>query len=189
MPRKTDRSVLIDNVLRLAALGGLTVAVLLAPNAVQMFDKPLQKYFKKLDEQDRERELRRALAYMKHYRLITENYEHGLVLTTKAKQRLEKLNFDEISITAPKHWDKMWRIVFFDIPEPQKGNRDAFAAKMRLIGFKVLQRSVFVHPFPCRNEVSRVAEHFRVSRFVSYIETPHIDNEPALIHRFKNLLH
>src|SRR3990167_10237133 len=177
MPRQTEKSIVIDGLLRLAAVGGLTAAVLFAPNAVQLFDKPLQKYFKKLDQRARERELRRTITYMKHYRLVTGDYEHGLQLTAKAKQRLERISFDEAFILHPKTWDKKWRIIFFDIPEPEKSNRDAFAAKLRRLGFKVLQRSVFVHPFPCRKQVEKVAEHYGVTRFVSYIETDHLDNE------------
>lgn len=188
MPRRTNNSAIIDNLLRLAAFSGLAVTAILAPNAVQLFDKPLQKYFSNLDENARQRELRRALAYMKHQKLVTEDYEYGLQLTAKAKKRLEKLSFDEISIPKPKKWDKKWRIIFFDIPEPKKSSRDAFAAKIRLLGFKVLQRSVFVHPFPCREEVTKIAEHYRVSRFVSFIETESIDNKPKLIKKFNNLL-
>jgi DNA-binding transcriptional regulator PaaX len=188
MPRQTEKSALIDGLLRLAAIGGLTAAVIFAPNAIQLFDKPLQKYFKKLDQHARERELRRTITYMKHYRLVTGDYEHGLQLTPKAKRRLKKLSFNEITITKPKYWDRKWRIVFFDIPETSKSSRDGFAAKARGLGFKVLQRSVFVHPFSCREEVVRIAEHFGVSRYVSYIETAHLDNETALVRRFKHLL-
>jgi len=188
MPRRTDTSLLIDNLLRIITLMSITATALLAPNAIQLFDKPLRKYFKGLDEQDRQRQLRKALSYMKYKNLVTDNYEHGLHITQKAKQRLQKLSFDEIAIPSPKTWDRKWRIVFFDIPEKQKSSRDGFAAKMRLLGFKVLQRSVFVHPFACRNEVVRVAMHYHVRNYVSYIETNHIDNEKVLRQRFKPLL-
>jgi DNA-binding transcriptional regulator PaaX len=188
VPRRTQSSALIDNLLRLIAFTGMTATILLAPNAIQLFDKPLQKYLNKLDDRDRKRELQKTMAYMKYKQLITEDYEHGLDLTPKAKRRLEKLSFDEIAIPIPKTWDKKWRIIFFDIPEPQKTQRDGFAAKMRQLGFKVLQRSVFVHPFASREEVARVAMHYHVRRFVSYIETTHLDNETVLMHRFKNLI-
>lgn len=188
MPRRTEYSEVIDSLLRFIALTGITAAALLAPNAVQFFDKPLQKYFAKLDEEQRKREINKALAYMKNKRLITENYRHGLNLTPKARQRLEKLSFDEISIPTPPRWDGKWRIVFFDIPEPQKSNRDGFAAKMRQLGLKVLQRSVFIYPFPCRDEVARVAMHYHVRRYVSYIETDYLDSEKVLVRRFQNLL-
>ena len=188
MPRRTDTSYLIDGLLRFITISGITASAILAPNAVRLFDKPLQKYLKKLDEQQRQSKLRKALTYMKYNQLIAEDYEHGLSLTPKARQRLEKLSFDEITIPKPKTWDKKWRIVFFDIPENHKSNRDAFAAKMRQLGFKVLQRSVFIHPFHCREEVARVAMHYHVRKYISYIEANNIDNEAVLKRRFKSIL-
>ncbi len=188
MPRRTESSILIDNLLRFIALTGITATALLAPNAVQLLDKPLQKYFKKLDQRASKRELQKAITYMKYKQLVTEDYEHGLNLTTKSKLRLQKLSFDEIVIPIPSVWDKKWRIVFFDIPEKQKGQRDGFASKMRQLGFKVLQRSVFVHPFPCREEVAQAAMHYHVRPYVSYIETDHIDNQAVLMHRFRTIL-
>ena len=188
MARVTEKSAIIDGLLKLIALGGITATALLAPNAVQIFDKPLKKYFAKLDERERQRELQRAIAYMKHYRLITENYEHGLAISSKAKDRLIKSNIREIAIKTPKKWDRKWRIIFFDIPEPRKSSRDAFAAKIRSLGFKVMQRSVFVHPFSCREQVKTIAEYYGVARYVTYIVTDHLDNEKALIKRFKHLI-
>jgi len=188
MPKRTESSALIDNLLRLIALAGITSAILLAPNAVQMLDKPLQKLFKKLDENEQKREIAKVLMYMKYKKLITDNYEHGLNLTPKARKRLKQLSFDEISIPKPRKWDKKWRIVFFDIPEDIKSQRDGFAAKMRILGFKVLQRSVFVHPFPCNEEVARIAMHYHVRRYISYIETDHIDNESILLRRFRSII-
>ena len=55
MGRKTNRSAVIDGVLKLVVVGGVTTTVLLAPNAVQMFDKPLRKFFNKMDRRARER--------------------------------------------------------------------------------------------------------------------------------------
>ena len=188
MPKHTERSAVIDGILKLVAAGGITATLLIAPNAIQLFDKPIKKYFKDLDEREQRRELQRMLAYMKYNKLISENYDHGLRLTAKAKKRLKKRNYDEITIQKPEDWDNKWRIVFFDIPEAHKSSRDGFAAKLRLLGFKVLQRSVFIHPFPCLDEVMQVASHYRVERFVSYIETSFLDNEAVLITRFKSLL-
>lgn len=188
MSRRTEHSAIIDNLLKLIALGGITVTTLLAPNAVQLLDKPTQKLFKELDKHERERQLRRAISYLKYSHLVTEDYDHGLSLTSRAKQRLVKLSFDEIAIPQPDNWDKKWRIVFFDIPEDKKSRRDGFAAKLRQLGFAVLQRSVFIHPLPCREQVEQVSAHFDVEKYVSYIEADHIDNENLLRKHFRTVL-
>jgi len=187
MPIRTERSAIIDEVLKLIAVGSVTATALLAPNALQLFHKPLRLYMGKLDERERRREIQRTLRYIKYNHLVTEQYEHGLKLTPKAMKRLEQREMSQLAIPTAKKWDKKWRLVFFDIPESHKVQRDAFASRIRQLGFKVLQRSVFIHPFPCVNEISKVASFYGVARYVSYVETTHIDNDSVLRQRFRSL--
>lgn len=187
MSKRTDFSLIVDSLLKVIALGGISAVMLVAPNAIQLFDKPLKKMSKELDRREKERQIRRALTYMKSRQLITEDYQHGLQLTKKAKLRMAKTEFDQISIASPRQWDKKWRLVFFDIPEPKKSQRDAFAARLRREGMQVLQRSVFVHPFPCRQQVEQIAAHYEVGKYVSYIEASYIENQAVLVKRFSNL--
>lgn len=187
MYKRDFTSAAVDNMLRLAMSGALIAAVLLAPNAIQALDKPLQKYLKKLNARDRQREISRVFSYMKHRQLISDEYEHGLVVTKKGLARLQKRDFDQLSIAAQRKWDRRWRLVFFDIPESHKHGRDALTSKLRNLGFRPLQRSVWIYPFPCYDEIVIVCDAFGVRQFVSYIETVHIDNEAVLKRQFKHL--
>lgn len=128
------------------------------------------------------------MAYMKNRELIADNYQHGIQLTSKGKKRLQKRNFDALTIAPPDHWDKQWRMVFFDIPEEQKSGRNALCAKLRSLGFKTLQKSVWVYPFPCRDEISLVCENYGLSKYVTYLVTSYIDNQTALRKRFTDIL-
>lgn len=188
MPKRTERSALIDGILRIAAFGGLTAVALLAPNSLELFDKPLQAYLGRLDQRAREREFRTALRYMKNNHLFSENYQHGLQVTKKAKRRLLKHDIDNLKIEIPNKWDGSWRLVFFDIPEVHKSRRDKFAGRLKVLGFKVLQRSVFVYPFSSREAISYLAHCYKVQPYVSFIETTHIDNHKALVYRFRSII-
>lgn len=179
-----ERSVVVDGLLRVAALGALTTAALLAPAALSALDKPLRKQLDKLDDAARKREISRALSYIRYTKLITEDYQHGVILTEKAKRRLARNEINSLEIPHCETWDGMWRIIFFDIPEKQKTKRDAFAGHLRRMGFAVLQRSVFVSPFPSRDEVSLLAVHYDINQYVTYIEASHIDNETPLRKHF-----
>ncbi len=178
----------VDNLLRFAIGGGLLATLIIAPNALQAFDKPVQRYLKTLDERARKRELRRVISYMKYRDFIAEDYKHGLRVTKKGHSRVDQHDFDELTIKRPTHWDKKWRLVFFDIPEKHKSGRDALSLKLRTLGFKPLQKSVWIYPFPCQDEIMRVCQVYKVSRYVTYIETSHIDNDPVLKKKFSNLL-
>ena len=178
----------VDAILRLAAAGTFISAALLLPNLPQALEKPLDAAMKKLDKRSREREIRKALYYMKEQNLLRGSYEHGLKITKKGRSRLEKKDIERLRIPRPAKWDKKWRIIFYDIPETSKYHRNLLAAKLNGLGFYQLQRSVWVHPFPCRDEIEKVTSFYKVSSHVTYLETEKIDNQKKLISRFKKLL-
>jgi DNA-binding transcriptional regulator PaaX len=182
--KRTEGSRAVDALLEFIAIGSVTALSLVAPNAWVAFDKPLSKFLKKMDERERRREIQRLLRYVKNKNLVSWDYEHGLKLTNKAKERLKNLDYINLEIKPLEKWDGKWRIVFFDVPEQKKHSRDGFSAKLKKIGMIPIQRSVFVHPDPCRDEVLLAADHFSIRRFVSYIETTHLENDKALKLRF-----
>ncbi len=187
MARNDTTSAIIDGLLNILIAGGLVATTLAAPNALQALDKPLNRYFKKMDKRAREREYRRLLRYMKQQGLIkyrTEDYEHGIQITEAGKSRAEKAELGALFIAQPKKWDQKWQIVFFDIPEINKQARDRLVGKLKELGFRQLQRSVWVFPYPCREEIAIVTHQYGISRFVTYIETSFIDSEEKLKARF-----
>mgnify|MGYP000162017091 CR=1 FL=1 len=184
MPRQSESSAIVDGVLRLIAIGGLTFAALLAPNTLQMMDKPLQRYFSTLDKRARERELRRISRYLREKKLVAENYEYGLELTAKARKRLAKNDITQLTIPTPAKWDKLWRVIFYDIPEDRRKNRNTLAFKLRQLGCYQLQRSVWVHPYPCHDVIATIAQAYQVESYITLIEANSIANQKQLIKKF-----
>ena len=188
MGNKQDTTqAVVDTILRLAAAGTFISAGLLLPNLPVALEKPLGAAMKKLDKRSREREIRKALYYMKEQNLLKGSYEHGLKITKKGRSRLEKKDIERLRISRPAKWDKKWRIVLYDIPETSKYHRNLLTTKLNGLGFYLLQRSVWVHPFPCRDEIEKLTSFYKVSAYVTYIETAKIDNQKKLIKRFKKL--
>lgn len=188
MAKNAKTSALVDEILRLALMGAMVSAVVLAPNALVGLNKPMKKAFDALDKRAQEREIERVLAYMKHKKLLAENYENGLEITTLGRLRLKRLDYEKLTITTPEVWDGQWRLVIFDIPEDMRRTRRVFTTKLSLLGYRHLQQSVWIHPFESRQAVTVVCEKLDISRFVTYIVTSHIDHESVLIDRFSTLL-
>jgi DNA-binding transcriptional regulator PaaX len=140
-----------------------------------------------MDERQREKELRRLATYMRSQGLITDNYEHGMQLTTKAKKRLIEADLYNIKVPRPPKWDKKWRLVFYDIPEKQKSARDALARKLHHLGFFQMQRSIWVHPYPCREAIETVCSSYNIDKYVTYVETSYIANQSALKKHFPGI--
>ena len=185
--KKKDTLVLVDGILKLLVGGSALTAVLIAPNITQVLDKPLERFSRKMDKRQREREIQKALYYMKEHHLVSGSYDHGLKITPNGKKRLAKANLDYLKIPQPKKWDKKWRLVIFDIPEKYKTGRDALTCKLKDLGFFPLQRSALVYPYPCRKEIEVITAAFGINQYVSYIETNHIDQQKHLIKRFNKL--
>lgn len=180
MARRGEVSDVVDGVLKLAVFGGVIFVGLAAPNAIQALDKPLKFYFKKMDARDREREIRKTLNYMRKNGLINKDYQHGLQITKKGQARAKKASLDDLKIPVPHKWDKKWRLVIFDIPEKSKSGRDALTRKIKQLGFRQLQKSVWIFPHPCRQEIEIVCSQYFVERYVTYIETSFIDKQEKL---------
>ena len=188
MARNETTSAIIDGILKISVSVGTVSLAIITPNIMKVLDAPTQKFLNSLDKRSQERELRRVMNYVLREKLITEHYQHGIVLSKSAKKRLEKREFNSLSIERPEKWDKHWRLVIFDIPEEKHIERASFTGKIKQLGFQHLQQSVWVHPFPCKEVVARIVTEYSIEKYVTYIETSHIDNDHLLKKRFENVL-
>lgn len=61
-----------------------------------------------------------------------------------------------------RKWGKMWWIVMFDIPQDQRTKRNALRHFIKKLGMVQLQKSVWVYPFDCSNELQLVKDFFNL---------------------------
>lgn len=113
-----------------------------------------------------------------------DNYEYGIAITPAGRRRAQQAGFDRLTVPEPPRWDKKWRLVLFDVPERKRAGRLVLTAKLRSLGFRQLQQSVWVQPFPCRELIETITLHYDLSRYVSYLETDRIDNQTHRITQF-----
>ena len=134
-------------------------------------------------KQIRKEEIKRKIWELYRSKLISAKFEKdgniSLLLTREGKTKLLKYQIDSMQIKDQK-WDGKWRIVIFDIPEEQKKERDAFRFRLKRLGFHELQRSVFVHPHECQDEIEFFAEFYNIVENVRFGILEKIDNEMRL---------
>lgn len=182
-------SAVIDAVLKLLVVSGSLATAAIAPNALIALDKPVAKFFNHMDKREQKRELQRILYYMRQQQLISGNYAHGIKISERGKKRIKTRADELIEVKRPQQWDRRWRLVLYDIPESHKIGRKVLQHKLKELGFYQLQRSVLVHPYPCREVIATLTGAHNVNQYVSYIETGHIDQEKLLIKKFHRILH
>ncbi len=83
-------------------------------------------------------------------------------LTEKGRKRALRYHADDLTISTPPRWDRVWRVLVFDIPEQHKQARETFRFHLKKLGFYPLQRSVFILPYPCRDKIDFLSELYGV---------------------------
>ena len=133
--------------------------------------------------------LRRVIREFKYNRLAdfkeNEDWTISVVLTEKGKNIALKYNPDRMFIKKPPRWDGKWRFVIFDIPEKKKAARQALRDRLRAFGFYQLQRSVWVYPYECKNEIDFIMELFEIRNHVHYFISESWLQDAALKLHFK----
>jgi CRISPR-associated endonuclease Cas2 len=160
------------------ALGGVAFAGAFAPN---MF-RHLSRYQK--SKRYSRKQLNYAIYNLKKRKLIEVLQEKGdkikVQLTNTGKKRIREFCFDTLVIKKPKRWDRKWRIVTFDIPVRRNRAREALREKIKELGFYQLQKSVWVYPYPCEDEILLIAEIYKVTHCVEVITAERILHESKL---------
>lgn len=128
-----------------------------------------------------------ALARLRKQDYI-EKYQEGekriLKLTPIGQKKAWQYLTGQLQIKEPKRWDKKWRMVIFDIPEDKKYLRDMVRAKLEKSGFYLLQKSVFVYPFECKELVFAIKYGYNLSSYLQYIVAENIETELDLVGYF-----
>ncbi len=174
------------------------ILFLLAAGVTLGFERSPQRYLKiasKIPKEWRKmkkRYLRDCISEFYNDKLIDfKEQSNGLcilVLTEKGKKKTVAFSADSLTIKSPLVWDHKWRVVVFDIPESKRTARNALREKLKNLGFYSLQKSVFVYPYNCLNEIEFVAEIFQVRSYVRFFEAVKVTNESELKLHFENIM-
>ena len=113
---------------------------------------------------------------------VTErNHQIYISLTDKGKKTAGRFQIDSLKINKPKKWDGKWQLVIFDIGNLKRFYRDALRGKLKELGFHLLQKSVWVYPFPCKDEIDLLREFFALSKKeICLITAENIENSEFL---------
>lgn len=175
------RGELAKEILLIIAGGVIVSASLFAPNLALALKPILELLSKK--QKTRPQNIVKSITYLKHQRLVSVIEKGGqqiLTLSEKGKQKVLQYNLDKIFIKKPKKWDGWWRLVVFDIPEDIRQGRDALRDKLKHLGFYQLQKSCFVYPYECKDEIDFITEIFEISPYVNFIVAKEIEGQERL---------
>lgn len=133
-------------------------------------------------------QIRNAVANLRRNKFIEHIYDRQGVstvrITKKGESKLKSFSIDILEIKKPKKWDGKWRVVMFDLPIKYKKVRDSFRFKLKQIGFIQLQKSVWVYPYPCTDELLFIADYYKVEKYIEILIVEEILNDKKLLNIF-----
>jgi hypothetical protein len=165
--------------------GGLALGLARNPRSQKYIFRTIHKDIKDVNR----KYLVKIVKEFREERLVNyiekKNGSVEMVISEKGKRIVLEFDIDNIKIAKPVRWDKKWRIVMFDIPEKRRTERNILRNKLKDIGFREIQKSVFVHPYPCLNEINFITEYFQLRKFVRFGEMNTLSNEGELKLKFE----
>ena len=147
----------------LAGAGALGMMVLMPPLGVTVG---------RFARNDETRRYRRMWRRWEKQKLVTirETPEGTVVeITQEGIKKALKYKLGEMAVKKPIAWDGKWRVAIFDVSEKRKRSRDYFCRNLRHLGFVLLNKSVWVYPYSCFDEVEFLRQISGVGDEVTYL--------------------
>ncbi|MEK7569114.1 MAG: hypothetical protein AAB497_03305 [Patescibacteria group bacterium] len=171
--KDTTKEDVVEVILSTLLVAGVLAVAVTMPNAVQLF-----KYFGPKTPHEQWR-IRRSATRLEKRGFIRKRFMRGqeyYVLTQTGKERAMRYELKSMVIKRQKKWDGLWRIVMFDIPENKKPARRAIGYAIQKLGCLQYQKSVFITPYPCEEEIDFAGECFGVRKHIRIITAKDVEN-------------
>ncbi len=114
-----------------------------------------------------------ALAYLRKTGLVEigkkKDGSKKIFLTDLGRTQLQGHFVDTIHIKESLVWDRKWRVVIFDIPIEKNAVRIRFRNVLKKWGFVQIQKSVWVIPHKCEDEVFFLSKALHIEEYVDIL--------------------
>jgi DNA-binding transcriptional regulator PaaX len=125
----------------------------------------------------------RRLKELAQRRLITIRDISGskieVTLTGAGKKLVKLYELDNMKLPKPPKWDRRWRIITYDIPKKKQKASLALSRKFHELGMFRLQRSIWIYPHECKDDIDTVCAIFDINPddYVLYLTSDRIPRE------------
>lgn len=146
---------------------------------------------KSFEEHMDKKSARRTLTYLEYRKLVDVkmlpdgNIEYRL--TSNGLRRYKKARLEDIKIKTPLNWDKKWRMVVYDIPTQRsnQGIRRELIDQLRQNRFRMLQKSIWIHPFECKEQVGIILDLLNLDKYASFFTVEDANFHDHAVEMFK----
>jgi phenylacetic acid degradation operon negative regulatory protein len=166
------KKVLKLNEILLLSIGGLLDLFQEIKDPAGLFERYYQNFYGFVPERWKKDNFYSLIYRTLKTKLIEKVEKDGEVyfrLTRSGKNKVTK-TFPLVDFQN-RRWDKKWRLVIFDIQETSKTARERLRAKLKELGFGLLQKSVWLSPHDILNDFSEFTQEEGFNEEVIFLET------------------
>lgn len=177
-----------EEVLILLGAGTFLAASIIFPG-LPMAAKPFIDAAKEANRNKRQKEwekfnlwrLRQVVKRMQSSKLVEIKEEKGIPIikiTHKGKQKLLRYKVDKM-VLDESNWDGKWRLIIYDVAKTKRANSEMFRTMLNKLRFLKLQKSVYLTPFKCEDEIEYLRLLFEIGNEVQILKVGSLENEAA----------
>lgn len=137
------------------------------PNLNEVWNPGLREFRREYERKQGKRKIGQLIAYLKRNGCIKiKNLEEkqAVLITRKGTDKILKIQFK--TKEKKKRPDGKWQMLIFDIPEKKRRLRDLLRENLNILGFKMLQQSVWVCPYDVLRETESLLRRYSIDPYV-----------------------
>jgi DNA-binding transcriptional regulator PaaX len=118
---------------------------------------------------------------MQNAKLVELKEENGIPtikITKNGKRKLLRYDIESMQLDESS-WDGKWRLITYDVAKSRKPQSDAFRYLLKKLKILKLQKSVYLTPFKCEDEIEYLRNFFEIGNEVLILKVGSIENEAA----------
>lgn len=168
------------DILLLLGVTGFVAAALIMPGLPKALSPFLRRKYQRWGHFNKRR-LKMEIKRLQKIGVIEQLEQDGEMifkLTDKGKTKLLKYKLEEMTLNK-KHWDGKWRLVAYDIPKIKKNQAEAFRELLKKMGFYQLQKSLWLTPYQCSEEIEFLKNLYNLEDHVTILAISGLEGEKA----------
>ena len=99
-----------------------------------------------------------------YIRIKNLEQKQGIILTKKGTEKALKTRLRLKK--RKRRSDGKWQMIIFDIPEKKRQLRDLLRENLRILGYRILQKSIWVCPYDILKDTERIIREYSLDPYV-----------------------
>lgn len=176
-------------VLSLLGVGTFLAATILMPTLPMALKPILDEYKRRQREKDlkawerfnmpRLKQTLKRLYQQKVIDIEEQDGESRIKLTDRGRVRFLQFKMEEMMVEKPPRWDGKWRLIIYDVEKKKKFASDSFRRLLKKMEILRLQKSVYLTPYSCEEQIEFLRQYFGIGKNVLYLVVQELENDSA----------